>query len=597
MDARDSYRTGLERRVAEADRLRRTAGHYAWSRLAVGVAAVATFWGVIGPAAMPWPWLIAPAAAFLALVKGHEVVLRGLTRAERGAAFHRQGLARLDGCWAGAGDAGLEHAADAHPYAAELDLFGRGSLFELLSRARTRLGAETLAGWLKAPADPDVVRSRQAAVEELRGRTDLREDLEVLGEDVAGLVDTQALAAWGEAPGVLPSSAVMAVVPRILGPVNVAAVLWWLSPFGGPWPLLASGLASAGVALAMRGRTAAVLRAAGRGAADLRLLAEIVRRLEVETFRAPRLAELRGALGGAGEPASRRIARLARLIEWNDSRQNQIFAPAAALWLLGTRLAFAAESWRAASGGAVRRWVEALAEVEALSSLAGHAFEHPLDPFPELVDAGPVLEAEGLGHPLLDESACVRNDVRLGNGLGLLLVSGSNMSGKSTLLRSIGLNAALAQAGAPVRARRLRLSALQVGACMRVQDSLLGGTSRFYAEILRLKQLVEMGRGAPPLLFLLDEVLHGTNSHDRRIGAAALLRGLLDMGAVGLVTTHDLALARLADDLAPRAANVHFEDHVEGGRMTFDFVLRPGVVAKSNALALMRAVGLEVPEP
>jgi len=167
------------------------------------------------------------------------------------------------------------------------------------------------------------------------------------------------------------------------------------------------------------------------------------------------------------------------------------------------------------------------------------------------------------------------------------------MSGKSTLLRTVGVNVVLALAGAPVRARRLSMTPVAVGATLRIQDSLQGGRSRFYAEIERLKQLADLARGAPPLLFLLDELLHGTNSHDRLVGAEAVLRELLARGAVGLATTHDLALTAAAARI-PEAANAHFEDRVEDGRIAFDYRLRPGVVERSNALALMRAVGLEV---
>jgi DNA mismatch repair ATPase MutS len=188
----------------------------------------------------------------------------------------------------------------------------------------------------------------------------------------------------------------------------------------------------------------------------------------------------------------------------------------------------------------------------------------------------------------------VSNDLRLDGHLRVLLVSGSNMSGKSTLLRTVGTNAILALAGAPVRARRLRISPLQVGASIRTLDSLQSGTSRFYAEILRLRQLVELAGATTPLLFLLDELLHGTNSHDRRIGAEGVVRALYAKGSLGLVTTHDLALAEIAEGLAPHLANVHFQDHIENGRIRFDYRLRPGLVEHSNALELMRSVGLEV---
>jgi len=188
----------------------------------------------------------------------------------------------------------------------------------------------------------------------------------------------------------------------------------------------------------------------------------------------------------------------------------------------------------------------------------------------------------------------VRNDVSLTAGLKVLVVSGSNMSGKSTLLRTVGINAVLALAGAPVRARSLRIAPLALGASIRILDSIQEGTSRFYAEITRLRKLVSLADGPIPLLFLLDELLHGTNSHDRRIGAEAVVRGLVQQGAIGLLTTHDLALAHIVDVLAPHAVNVHFEDHIENGRIAFDYTLRPGVVKKSNALELMRSIGLKV---
>jgi DNA mismatch repair ATPase MutS len=259
-----------------------------------------------------------------------------------------------------------------------------------------------------------------------------------------------------------------------------------------------------------------------------------------------------------------------------------------------TQLAFALEGWRLATGRAIRGWLEAVAEFEALCALATYAFENPADPFPELVEEGPVFDGEGLGHPLLPVERFVRNDVRLNGEVGVFVVSGSNMSGKSTLLRTVGVNAVLAQAGAPVRAARLRISPLTVGATLRVQDSLQAGRSRFFAEVLRVRQLLELARGPRPLLFLLDELFHGTNSHDRRVGAEAVVRTLAEAGAIGLITTHDLALTHIADELAPRAVNVHFEDQFVDGAVTFDYRMRPGIVQHSNALALMRSVGIEV---
>jgi DNA mismatch repair ATPase MutS len=233
-------------------------------------------------------------------------------------------------------------------------------------------------------------------------------------------------------------------------------------------------------------------------------------------------------------------------------------------------------------------------EIEALAALATFAYERPEDPFPELVETGPVYEADGLGHPLIAATVAVRNDVRLGaNGPRVIIVSGSNMSGKSTLLRSVGVSVVLALAGAPVTAARLRVSALSLGATLHIEDSLQAGHSRFFAEILRIRTIADAARGTVPLLFLLDEILHGTNSHDRRIGAEGIVRALVGLGAIGLVTTHDLALTELPAMLGS-AVNMHFEDRLEDGKMIFDYRMRPGVVEHSNALALMRAIGLDV---
>jgi DNA mismatch repair ATPase MutS len=298
----------------------------------------------------------------------------------------------------------------------------------------------------------------------------------------------------------------------------------------------------------------------------------------------------------SGRPASARVAQLQRYVDLLEARRNQFFAPIALFLMWGTHFGLAIDTWRFDCGPTLGDWIDATGEIEAITALAGYAFEHPCDPFPEIVEEGPVFDGRGLGHPLLPGSACIRNDLALDGEAQACIVSGSNMSGKSTLLRTVGVNTVLALAGAPVRAEFLRVSPIAVGASIRVNDSLQEGTSRFYAEIKRLHQIVELCDDELPVLFLLDEILHGTNSHDRRIGADAIVRGLLRRNAIGLVTTHDLALAQIADELAPRTRNVHFEDHLEDGKMVFDYALRQGVVRKSNALALMRAVGLELPE-
>jgi DNA mismatch repair ATPase MutS len=285
------------------------------------------------------------------------------------------------------------------------------------------------------------------------------------------------------------------------------------------------------------------------------------------------------------------------MIEIHDWRLNLIFAPFAAVLLWSFQLAWALESWRRTFGPLVPVWLSVVGEFEAFSCLAAYAYEHPADPFPELIEEGRArFDGTALGHPLIPASTMVRNDLRLAHDTQLLVVSGSNMSGKSTLLRTVGVNGVLALAGAPVRAERLVLTPLAIGATLRIQDSLQAGRSRFYAEITRLRQLTDLANGPTPLLFLLDELFQGTNSHDRLVGAIGVLRSLLNSGAIGLVTTHDLALTAITDAVGGGAMNVHFDDRFEGSDLAFDYRMRPGPVTRGNGLALMRAVGLDVRE-
>jgi hypothetical protein len=548
--------------------------------------------------------LALPILAFLPLLFVHARTLNARDRAGRAALFYERGLARLNHTWQGAGDRGERYRSPEHLYADDLDLFGAGGLFELLVTTRTRGGEDVLASWLMSPADPRTILDRQAAVAELAPKLDLREELAVVGPEFDATVRTEDLRAWAMAPPQLRESWPRFVLP-LAAAVSVALIVQWIvTGVPSDWLLLAFGVQ---LLLALRFRHGAHHVAHGIEAREqeLRVLALIMERLEREPASSPRLQALRDRLRATGRSPADEIHRLARLIDILSSGHNQIFAPISALLMLGTQLAFAVERWRMRCGPAVPEWLAAVAEYEALSALATYASEHPLHPYPEVVEGPALFAADALVHPLLGASA-VANDVRLGaDAPQLLLVSGSNMSGKSTLLRTVGLNAVLAQAGAPVRATRLRMSPLRIGATLRIQDSLQAGRSRFYAEITRISEVVALsGSGdrppspkataVPGTLFLFDELLAGTNSHDRLAGATGILRGLLDRGALGLATTHDLALTGMVEGLGGRAVNVHFEDKFEDGMLTFDYRLKPGVVRTSNAIALMRAVGLEV---
>ena len=583
---------------------RREAGYREWAaadgrreerisraRLGVALAAALIAWLAFAAGRLsPW-WLAAPAAAFVILLAVHGRVRRRRLRAERGAAFYRRGIARLDGQWAGTGRTGARFSDPHHPYAGDLDLFGEGSLYELLCEARTSMGEEALAAWLLAPSDPAEVRARQAAVQVLAPRLDLREALAVLGEEMAATVRPGALTTMATANEHAPSMRLRLGAAGVTAVALVVVASWavgWAPPTLAVAALVVQGLVDWRLRAIVRAADSAV---AGHGP-DLELLAAVLERLEREPAGSPLLDRLRTDLVTEGWRPSQAVRRLRVWVDLLDSRRNQFFAPFALASMWGVHCALAIEAWRARHGPSVGAWLAAVGQLEALCSLAGYAWEHPADPYPTIEEGEARFEAEALGHPLIPEDRCVRNDVALGGATSVLMVSGSNMSGKSTLLRAVGTNAVLAQAGAPVRASALRLSHLTLGATLLIRDSLQEGTSRFYAELVRLRDIVRIAGGSIPLLFLLDEILHGTNSHDRRLGAAAVVRGLVERGAIGLVTTHDLALSEVVDDPAVRAVNVHFEDQLVDGQMVFDYLMRPGVVRTSNALALMRTLGL-----
>ncbi len=588
------YQSRLSDRRAVSERHARLFRWIGNLRLLAALAGVILGFFVFGETVVSAWWLLAPASLFAALVVVHARVVERLERANRAVAFYERGVARIESQWAGRGEPGERFRNPGHVYAEDLDLFGKGSLYELLCTARTRAGEDTLARWLLAPASAGEVAARHEAIEELRPRLDLREDLAVLGDTIRARVDPEAAARWGQSPPVLfPAGA------PILAPLLAAAVVITFGLYMGGvlsrTPVLITLLVELGYGFFLGSRTLQVTTAVDAPARDLGLLAKLLQRLEQEPFQASLLRRMQAALAPAGLVAASEIGRLRRLVNRMDWQRNIIFAPIAIALLWGAQIAMAIERWRRRAGPHIGTWIGELGEFEALLALAGYSYEHPADPLPELVDAPEAyFEGAGIAHPLMPEAQAVANDVRLGGDLRLLIVSGSNMSGKSTLLRAIGLNAVLAWAGAPVRATSLRISPLRVGASIRVLDSLQDGRSRFYAEITRLREIAELAQGRPPVLFLIDELLSGTNSHDRKIGAAAIVRTLVDRGGIGLITTHDLALTGIAGELSGRAANVHFEDTLSNGTLHFDYRLRPGVVERSNALDLMRAVGLEV---
>jgi hypothetical protein len=543
-------------------------------------------------------------ALFIALSVWHEQVLRAMARANAAAAFYQAGANRINDKWMQLEATGVRFKNADHPYADDLDIFGSASLFQLLSLCRTPMGELRLAEWLLQPAPIAVIRERQTRVAALKTRLDLRERVAVVNAGQRRFMHPDQLIAWAEQRPTLPPLRLIVIAMAM----SFAAA--FINYFYGGSGWLVVGIAAVnGVLLGLLGKRANAIAealSASTGAAGVELLSNVIEQIERERFDEPALAALAGRLKGtSGDDASRGIARLARVSDWADSRHN-VFMRLAEIPLLATlQIAYAGQSWRKRHGAQLRDWVDAIGEVEALLSLSGYAYEHPADPFPEIAEDTEVLfDAKEIGHPLIPTTEAVRNSFALSTSANpqalkplspqALIVSGSNMSGKSTLMRTTGINAVLALAGAPVRAHRLRLTPLAVGTCLRHTDSLQEHRSGFYTEALRIRRIYDLLNGPLPVLFLFDELLSGTNSKDRRIAAEGVIKTMLERRAIGMVTTHDLALTEIAGIFPARVKNVHLQDHVEHGKMTFDYKLRDGVITHSNALELMRMIGLDV---
>jgi hypothetical protein len=537
------------------------------------------------------PALVA-AIAYAVLAQRHDRLLRAEARARAEADYARRGLDRLEDRW-------HEHpvaespVGPEHPYALDLDVFGHGSLFQLLDECATALGQERLGAWLSRPTEVSVAQERQRQVRELAGRAAFRRDLAIAGRlERNSRLSPKGFLAWAEGPASLEAvrwARPLAWAVPLLGVAVVVATALGRLPGEAPWLYL---LIPAAVLTLTRGAVATSYGGleVGQGGADR--LASALARMEGEPFQSPSLRALAAGTGRAISPslAMRHFARLSGMAE---QRKNQLHVVLNLITLWDLHVFFRLDDWRKAHGPQARGWLDALADVEALCCLGGYLHDRPELVFPTLSNEGPCFAAEGLSHPLLD--AAVPNDVALDGPGQVLLVTGSNMSGKSTLLRAVGLNAVLALAGGPVSARSLRLSRLHTWTSMRVQDSLEQGVSLFYAEVRRLKQLLD-GAAATPraALVLLDEMLLGTNTRERRLASEEVLRILLRTGCIGAVTTHDLALAELTRMPQSTLRAVHFQDVLDGGRMRFDYKLREGVVRTTNALRVLALAGIPI---
>jgi hypothetical protein len=628
------YQARAERDAAQAERYGARSRLVSNLRgLTFGIAVIALLLALFGGAQLVAGVVSGIAAlAFAWLVLLHARVIAAEDNALRWAQVNRDALARCLDRWHQLPEDGARFAAAAHPYADDLDLFGPSSLFQKMCVAHTEFGQQTLAHYLKEPADTPTIRLRQEAARALAPLLDLRQRLEALALAVVErpqpaqsspsvgsdrhpehpsarasasaarrarqrlVPDPDPLLRWAGSQPRLRARPLVRWGARVLPPVTlgglVAALLTDLPAAIWALPLLAQ-LALVVATLPETARVFAAVSSTEGAFLRYGTMLELLEQIDVP---AALLQRLRGQILADGNRPSTAMKEFRRMVGWFDLRHNGLVHPFInALLLWDIHCVLGLEAWQLRFGVAARGWFEALGQLEALSSIAGLGHDEPRFVYPELVDAPARFEARELAHPLIARSVRIANDVTLPEPGAVLLVTGSNMSGKSTLLRAMGLAGVMALAGAPVCAAQLRMSRSVVRTSIRIRDSLEHGVSHFYAELGKLKAVLDAAASSGPVLFLLDEILHGTNSRERQIGARWVLSELIARGAMGAATTHDMALTRLPDDLMRRVRLWHFRESVHQGRMTFDYILRPGPVTSGNALQLMRRLGLEVP--
>jgi MutS domain V len=603
-EPRAVYQERCRRLAAERDEAARRSRVASTLRLVAFLAAVGlgVLWEVRGGALAVAGTLVS-AASFVGLVVWHGRVRRAERWYETLRTLNEEGLHRLDRAWAALPARPAPDPIGGHAYAEDADVFGTPALAQLLGPAGTPAGRRTLADWLLSPADVAEVAARQPAVAELAPLLDLRDEVaahgrasgEVAAADIARFLEW---AEDGSSGHVTPALRVFAwVVPACTVTLLAAHIAGWIDR---AWWLLPVAVAAAVTFGAGRAMDRTLRRAFGREGM-FTAYPELLAAVCSAPLHAPRLRRLQAALTADGLRADRLVHRLRQLMHLADIRQSgSLYVPIQLLTLWDVHVLAAVERWRRAAGPHVRGWLSAVGEFEALAALATLAHDEPEWCFPEITDGQEArLEASGLAHPMLPPGR-VPNDVGIGPPGTFLLVTGSNMSGKSTLLRALATNVVLGLAGGPVCARALRMPVLSLQTSIRVTDSVVRGVSYFMAQLQRMKQVVQAAEAAAVgevrVLFLLDEILQGTNSAERRIAATRVIRHLVDTGALGAVTTHDLELASepaLTDDLVA----VHFTETVRGegagAVMSFDYRLRPGVATSTNALALLRMVGLD----
>lgn len=490
---------------------------------------------------------------------------------------------------------GTAYLPKEHPYAADMDILGHASLFQFMNRTVSEPGAGKLADWLLNAADPSTILNRQEAVKELKDKMAFRQNLQAYGKEypITNL-SVQRLQAWLHEKPAFPENShwkwLRYLLPAIAIIICIGTMADWF-----PMNVFYLALVVFGsIAFQLNKKIAPVHEQLSKMAAQLETLSVSIRSIEQESFQSPLLKSLQADFISGDKKASASIRSLHKTLDRLDLRYNMVLSvPLDLVLFWSLQQVLALEQWKKQESGRVEIWLARLAEMESLNSISTIHFNQPDWVFPELKENYFSLEARSLGHPLINEKKRVNNDISIKDKGELMLITGSNMAGKSTFLRSTGVNLVLAMAGAPVCATYFSFTPVQLISSMRIADNLEESTSTFYAELKKLKSIIDRVNAGEKLFIVLDEILRGTNSHDRHTGSDALIRQLIRHQAAGMIATHDLALADIQQSFPQNILNHHFDVQVSGEELYFDYKLKPGVCQSMNASILMRKIGIE----
>ncbi|MDF9800544.1 DNA mismatch repair ATPase MutS [Catalinimonas alkaloidigena] len=538
--------------------------------------------------------------AFPLLVRHHNQLKTKRFHIDSLVEINEEEIARLNGKLKGM-ETGEKFLHLQHPYTGDLDVFGEHSLYQLINRTSTYKGKALLASWLMHPASREEVLSRQQAVQEMKEKLDWRQDFQAHGRVAKeNEEDTDALLCWVEEPIALEKRSLYKLAMMIMPLITLAGIImYFTSDISGYWPIAAIFM-NGFILWSTAEKASLTHKKTFSSISALQAYRAMIQSVEEMDFQHKRLQNLKANFLHEGVQASKEISKLEYILDNFNSRGNIFYHIFNIVFLLDVYWLLRADKWKSSLRGDISHWFDSISELETLNSIAGFSFSHPEYVIPDIVDEGYVFEADGLGHCLIDAKKRVNNDFSMQDKGKVCIITGSNMSGKSTFLRTVGINIVLALMGAPVCAKKLKTSVIQVFTSMRTQDSLEESVSSFYAELKRLKQLLQMLEDPQqslqiPVMYMLDEILKGTNSQDRHNGAASLIKQLSKLPAFGFVSTHDLELGKMEKELSS-VINYSFTSTIEQDEIYFDYKIHEGVCKSFNASKLMAKMGIAIEE-